>query len=257
MSKAIECFKDMIRTSGKIPTLEDFMETTGYKRDSYYRAKRDYLKNGLDRIIDKEPYVNQTWKTIPDYEDYLISDCGVVYNIKSNRLCKISPNQYGYFAVCLLKDGVLHSKLLHQLLGIAFIPNPENKTTIDHINRIISDNRLENLRWATPKEQSENQSRNIIVKDEITGKEYPTFKSFKKENSKVNSICVYCVENDKVYENWKELAQELFPDKKIKTVSTGVHRAIAENRPYCGYRFQKAHKYTKTKREATSLKITE
>ena len=47
---------------------------------------------------------------------------------------------------------------VHRLVAIAFIPNPENKPSVNHINRDCKDNKLENLRWATSKEHSANQT---------------------------------------------------------------------------------------------------
>lgn len=45
---------------------------------------------------------------------------------------------------------------VHRLVAETFIPNPENKTTVDHIDRVRDNNVISNLRWATPKEQNEN-----------------------------------------------------------------------------------------------------
>ena len=146
MSKAIEAFKDIVRETGVIPTLSEFMEKTKYKRDSYYRAKQDYLKNGLEREIDKPPYNEQIWKVVSVCDNYLISNEGIVYNISSNKICHPSINQYGYYYIGLNKNKEYKTYLLHQLIAQAFIPNPENKPTVDHINRIRTDNRIENLR---------------------------------------------------------------------------------------------------------------
>lgn len=245
MSKAIESFKDMVRKTGNIPTLEEFMENTGYKRDSYFRAKRDYLENGLGRVIDVPPYNTQMWKTIPEFEDYLISNEAMVYNIKSNKILKPSLNRYGYYFMGLYKNGVLYSRLLHQLMGLAFIPNPENKPTIDHINRIRTDNRLENLRWATMTEQGENMTTNVKIIDEITGKKYQSLNSFKRENK--GNIYIKCIENDTIYNSWESLTKDLFPNKEKKTVGAGVLRAINGNRKYCGYSFCKVHNFIKVK----------
>lgn len=70
-------------------------------------------------------------------------------------------NNYGYQAVRV--RGKTYK--VHRLVAELFIPNPQGKRTIDHINRIRSDNRVCNLRWATQKEQIANSSRIINAKN--------------------------------------------------------------------------------------------
>jgi hypothetical protein len=63
----------------------------------------------------------------------------------------------GYYIVGLRKDNKKKFFSVARLVALAFLHNPENKSTVDHINRIRTDNRAENLRWATHAEQQNNK----------------------------------------------------------------------------------------------------
>lgn len=63
----------------------------------------------------------------------------------------------GYKRVGLSKDGVVKWYSVHRLVAKAFIPNPNNYPVTDHINTIRDDNRVENLRWVTQKENNRNE----------------------------------------------------------------------------------------------------
>lgn len=95
-------------------------------------------------------------KAIKGYEDYLISDTGQVYSLKSGKYLK-SRKSREYYQVNLYKDGKHKTFKVHRLVAQAFIPNLDNKPTVDHIDRDPSNNQVDNLRWATPKEQNYNR----------------------------------------------------------------------------------------------------
>ena len=95
----------------------------------------------------------ESWKKIKEYDNYLISDQGRVFNFKYNRFLKPGKDRYGYFQVILCKNGVRKFYIIHRLVALAFIPNPENKRTVNHIDGIKMNNLVSNLEWNT---QSEN-----------------------------------------------------------------------------------------------------
>lgn len=94
----------------------------------------------------------EQWKDIKGYEGlYKINQNGDIYSFYKKRLMKPSPNA-GYLKTCLTKYEVHKYLFIHRLIAQHFIPNPENKSFINHINGIKNDNRIENLEWCTASE---------------------------------------------------------------------------------------------------------
>ena len=110
----------------------------------------------------------EEWRDIDDFPGYQVSSEGRVRSL-SREVARgsgkrqiagkiLSPGETnGYYKISLCRDGTVTYHLIHRLVGAAFIPNPDNKPTIDHVNRIRNDNSISNLRWATQQEQIDNR----------------------------------------------------------------------------------------------------
>jgi len=117
----------------------------------------------------------EEWKTITDFPDYEVSNQGRVRRIwKSGKKLRKFGISVGYYRLDLYNDAKPSMKLIHRLVAEAFIPNPENKPEVDHINRNRLDNRIENLRWSTSFENHENMDQPTNTGEKyITIGEYP------------------------------------------------------------------------------------
>lgn len=116
--------------------------------------------------------LNEEWKDIKGYEGlYQVSNKGRVKSLKNkgvDRECilKVVTNR-GYLQVRLCKNSNVKTLKIHRLVAEAFIPNPDNKPCIDHINTERTDNSVENLRWCT---QKENMNNPITIKKVLNQK---------------------------------------------------------------------------------------
>ena len=92
-----------------------------------------------------------------DYYGYTVYKNGDVMG-KRGWMLKPQKNK-GYLRVCLRIDKNLYTLFVHRLVALCYIPNPDNKPTVDHIlSKETTNNNVSNLRWATSSEQSINRS---------------------------------------------------------------------------------------------------
>lgn len=107
--------------------------------------------------------INENWKRIDDYPHYFISDTGQVrreefYSPKGRFMRAMNMNTSdhdGYKVVSLMNDNGSKPFFVHRLVGLAFIPNPEDKPMINHLDENPSNNNVWNLEWATAKENND------------------------------------------------------------------------------------------------------
>ncbi len=99
------------------------------------------------------------------FDNYKISEQGIVTNIKTGHELRGSINNCGYRRVQLSNR---KRYFVHRLVAEEFIPNPETKPQVNHINGNKLDNRVENLEWCTA---SENQQHRFTHLDTQRGED--------------------------------------------------------------------------------------
>jgi hypothetical protein len=149
----------------------------------------DYIKDSIEE-----------WKNIKDNENYSVSNKGNIKHNKTNKLLNGSLLEIGYIRVGLMYNGKVKQFFIHRLVAEAFIPNPENKPTVNHKSKTRNDNRVENLEWATSLEQNIHKNiKNKNYTEHRNGKSFlridKTTGNIMEEYPSIMLACIWILQN--------------------------------------------------------------
>jgi hypothetical protein len=118
--------------------------------------------------------VIELWREVVDFEGlYEISNfgrvkscarivtqaSGVLYPVRE-KIIALGVHTQGYKLACLAKDGARHTRLVHRLVAIAFIPNPNALPDVNHLDMDKTNNCTTNLEWCTPLRNQRHAAKN-------------------------------------------------------------------------------------------------
>ena len=155
----------------------------------------------------------EPFQDIDNFSNYMINKNGDIYSKIRNKILKYK-NSKGYNQITLRRDNKGYTKSIHRLLGIQFLPNPNNFPCIDHINRNRLDNSLSNLRWVSYSTNAKNRSSQKNSTSKYVGvrktnnKKKP-YRAETSHNSKKYNVGYYETEEE-AYEAYKKFNLEKF-----------------------------------------------
>lgn len=143
--------KNYILSDNRVENLE-WISVSDNIKHSYKKEGRKPLKRNPESVAEGKP--------IPGYEGYLATEDGRIYSTKTGIFLKFNASR-GYYAVSVRVDGKETKPYVHQLVAKTYIPNPENKLQVNHIDGDKFNNNISNLEWLT---QSENICHSVTMK---------------------------------------------------------------------------------------------
>lgn len=145
--------EDMINNLKANGNYSKFKQNMATSRRAYSERMANYK---ISKSKENASDLKAEWKLIEGFDGiYSVSNYGEVRNNKTGKLMKLRKNEKGYLRTSLTKNGNQKSVRVHRLVAQAFIPNPENKPQVNHIDFNKENNCVSNLEWVTNQENAQ------------------------------------------------------------------------------------------------------
>lgn len=179
---------------------------------------------------------------------YTVDELGVVKNTLTGKVLKQQYTKDNYLVTTIYVNGKPKHCRIHRLVAEAFIPNPENKPYVNHINGKRDDNRVENLEWCTPAENTQHAvdsglltptNERAVAQYNLDGELLNIFDSLTEAANATNSSIekiIACCKKQRLTHNlfqWRyinDATEKLPPQQKPKTTP----RKVAQINPITG-----------------------
>ena len=150
--------------------------------------------------------MTEKWKDVDGYDGlYKVSTLGRVKG--KHRIKSQQDNGKGYLMVRLNKNGESRWHLVHRLVAKAFIENPQNKPTVNHIDGNRKNNKFNNLEWSTYSENNLHSYRSNGRKSAL-------------------AVPIYCIETGKIYKRSYDASKDTgIPQSSINRCANGIFKS--------------------------------
>lgn len=158
------------------------------------------------------------WRDVIGYEEfYKVNTLGDVktkgrITLKSNGVTQITseklmkPQKIGnYVGVYLYKGDERSTKLIHRLVAQAFIPNPENKEEVNHIDGNPLNNKVSNLEWVTSSENTQHALLNKLINYRKVYSDEQIIKCYEEFKEGVLNMRQCCIKHGISYKNFHSI----------------------------------------------------